>query len=111
LRRLSGCQAIGAHLVRPVAKPCPHGIYFTVHSGVGSRNVTEASSLPFVVSESARNRAAVFEAVCDKLELAACHKATQTVAKIIIELEQRGVREPAMLREMALTLFSQRREV
>jgi hypothetical protein len=27
------------------------------------------------------------------------------------ELEQRGVREPAMLREMTLTLFSQRREI
>jgi hypothetical protein len=54
----------------------------------------------------------VFGAVCDKLGLAFCdHKAAQTVTKIMIELEQRGVREPAMLREMTLTLFSQRREI
>jgi hypothetical protein len=54
---------------------------------------------------------AVFEAVCDKLGLASCdHKAAQTVAKIIIELERRGVREPAMLRKMTATLFQQRRE-
>jgi hypothetical protein len=40
-------------------------------------------------TKAARNRAAVFEAVCSKLGLAACdRKATQTVAKTIIELEQ-----------------------
>jgi hypothetical protein len=53
----------------------------------------------------------VFETVCDKLGLASCdHKAAQTVAKIIIELEQRGVREPAMLRKMTATLFRRWRE-
>jgi hypothetical protein len=61
--------------------------------------------------ETARNRAAVFEAVCDKLGLASCdHKAAQTVAKIIIELEQRGVREPGMLRKMTAKLFRESRE-
>jgi hypothetical protein len=61
--------------------------------------------------ETARNRVTVFEAVCDKLGLASCdHKAAQTVAKTILELEQRGVREPAMLRKMTVTLFRQWRE-
>lgn len=61
--------------------------------------------------ETAGNRVAVFETVCDKLGLASCdHKAVQTVAKIIIELEQRGVREPAMLRKMTATLFRRWRE-
>jgi hypothetical protein len=61
--------------------------------------------------ETARKRVTVFETVCDKLGLASCdHKAAQTVAKIIIELEQRGVREPAMLRKMTVTLFRQWRE-
>jgi hypothetical protein len=46
--------------------------------------------------ETARNRVTVFEAVCD----ASCdHKAAQTVAKIIIGLEQRGVRDAAATAE------------
>jgi hypothetical protein len=61
--------------------------------------------------ETARNRVTVFEAVCDKLGLASCdHKAAQTLAKTILELEQRGVRDPAMLRKMTVTLFRQWRE-
>jgi hypothetical protein len=60
--------------------------------------------------ETARNRAAAFEAVCDKLGLASCdHKAAQTVAKMIIALEQRGVREPAMLRKMTAKLIREPR--
>jgi hypothetical protein len=49
----------------------------------------------------------VFVAVCSKLGLAnRSDELTETVAKTIIELAQRGVRDPEKLRKMTLREFS-----
>lgn len=59
--------------------------------------------------ELLRNMSAAFEGVCDALGLVARRDpATELVAKKIVELAQRGVRDAATLRKMTLEEFNLR---